>query len=96
MRINRTLTAWVCGTVASVGLILALGSCDSGEEHAHDEHGEHSAEELERGPHGGRILRDGNVAMEITIFETNAPPEFRVYPTVDNKPVDPKQVQISM
>jgi cobalt-zinc-cadmium efflux system membrane fusion protein len=92
MGINHKPNAWICGAFAA-GLMLALGSCDNGHNHSHDEH---AAEEFERGPHGGRMLRDGDVAMEITIFETNTPPEFRVYPYIDNKPADPKQVQLSI
>lgn len=49
--------------------------------------------EYERGPHGGRMLREGNFAIEITIFETNVPPQYRLYPYVDGKPVPPSRVQ---
>jgi cobalt-zinc-cadmium efflux system membrane fusion protein len=80
--------------VVALGLALALASCGEGKK-AEGEHGQ-AAEAFERGPHRGRMLRDGNVAMEITIFETNVPPEFRVYPYVDNKPADPSQVRLSM
>jgi hypothetical protein len=61
-------------------LIMFIGPNDS--DHSHDEEGhEHAAEEaeFERGPHNGRLLRDGDVAIEMTIFEDSVPPEFRVY-----------------
>jgi cobalt-zinc-cadmium efflux system membrane fusion protein len=68
-----------------VGLLL---SCGSREEPAHDEHGAHeAAQEFERGPHRGRLLRDGDFAVEITIFETGVPPEFRLYAYLDDKPL---------
>lgn len=51
------------------------------------------AGEYERGPHGGRMLREGNFAIEVTIFETNVPPQYRLYPYVDDKPVPPSSVQ---
>ena len=51
------------------------------------------AGEYERGPHGGRMLRDGNFAIEVTIFETNVPPQYRLYPYVDGKPLPPSSVQ---
>ena len=35
--------------------------------------------EYERGPHRGRMLRDGDFALEVTIFETNVPPQYRLY-----------------
>ena len=33
-----------------------------------------AAGEFERGPHRGRLLRDGDFALEVTIFETGVPP----------------------
>lgn len=38
------------------------------------------------------MLRDGNFALEITIFETNVPPHYRLYAYVDNKAVRPQEV----
>jgi cobalt-zinc-cadmium efflux system membrane fusion protein len=59
---------------------------DHGSNAAHD-HGEPSSEEFERGPHGGRLLRDGDFSLEVTIFETGVPPEFRLYAYRDDKPL---------
>ncbi|MDA0706967.1 MAG: efflux RND transporter periplasmic adaptor subunit [Proteobacteria bacterium] len=52
--------------------------------------------DYERGPHNGRMLRDGELALEITIFETGVPPEFRVYPYRDAQPLDPNQVNLTI
>ena len=52
--------------------------------------------DFERGPHNGRLLRDGNFSLEITVFEAGVPPEFRLYAFADNQPVDPRQVQASL
>ncbi len=62
------------------------------------EHGDavDDAEDYERGPHNGRLLRDGSFAVEITIFETGVPPEFRVYPYRDEQPIDPDSVQLTI
>lgn len=60
-----------------------------------DEHGEHDAaeaEEFERGPHNGRLLKSGRFALEVTIFETGVPPEFHFYPYMDDRPLDPAKV----
>lgn len=43
--------------------------------------------EFERGPHNGRMLRDGDFAIEITIFETGVPPQFRLYAYQGDKPL---------
>ncbi len=63
-----------------LGLLL-LGGCSSHEDgHGHDESGHvHGAAEFERGPHGGRLLRDGDFALELAIHEAGVPPEFHVW-----------------
>jgi cobalt-zinc-cadmium efflux system membrane fusion protein len=49
----------------------------------------HSAEaEPEKGPHRGRLLRDGDFTLELSIFETGVPPEFRVWVTEQGQPVN--------
>jgi len=75
-------------------LLPFLASC--GRETAAPPVGEHGAApvaEFERGPHRGRMLRDGDFALEITIFETNVPPQFRLYAYQGGKPVNPGEVQ---
>jgi cobalt-zinc-cadmium efflux system membrane fusion protein len=52
--------------------------------------------DFERGPHNGRLLREGDFALEITVFETGVPPEFRVYPYFNNEPVNPGEVGLAM
>ncbi len=42
------------------------------------------------------MLRDGDLAMEITIFEEGVPPEFHVYPYVANRPINPSDVKLSI
>ena len=64
------------------------------EHHEHtDEHG-HEAEEheMEKGPHGGRMLSQDGFGVELTIYETGLPPEFRVYVYHDQKPISPDKV----
>ncbi|MEP0562393.1 MAG: HlyD family efflux transporter periplasmic adaptor subunit, partial [Qipengyuania citrea] len=49
--------------------------------------------DYERGPHNGRMLRDGEFAIEVTVFEDGVPPEYRLYAYRDDEPVDPKTVR---
>ena len=67
-------------------------------EHGSPSHTEAPATgEFERGPHRGRMLRgEGDLAIEITIFEEGVPPEFHVYPYVANKPIKPSDVKLSI
>lgn len=55
-----------------------------------------AAEAFERGPHRGRMLRDGDFAIEVTIFETGVPPQFRLYAYSSDKPLPPAQVQATV
>ena len=57
---------------------------------------EPAAGDYERGPHNGRMLRDGDFALELTVFEDGIPPEYRLYVYRDDKPLPPGQVQASV
>ena len=52
--------------------------------------------DYERGPHNGRLLRDGDFSLEVTIYEEGPEPLFRLYPYLKNKPLDPRQVQVAV
>lgn len=72
-------------------LALPLAACgSSGTEMAEQ------AEEAEapEGPHGGRLLTDGKLSVEITIYEAGQDPQYRVYPYLDGKPLDPAKVDL--
>ena len=43
-----------------------------------DPHG-HAGEEPEKGPHNGRLLRKGDIAVELAIVEDGVPPRFRAW-----------------
>lgn len=83
--------------VALLGAFLITAGCDSPSSQDAD-HGHEAAagEDYERGKHNGRMLRDGDFALEITIFETGIPPEFRVYPYQNEQPLDPNQVDLTI
>ena len=78
---------------AALIVIAPLAACGSGNEPA-EEHGGES--EPTKGPNGGRLLKDGDFAVEMTIFEDGVPPQYRVYPSRDGKPVDPKTVKLTV
>lgn len=62
----------------------------------HDEHGAHAEAEVEKGPHGGRLLEDGDFTVELAIFEEGVPPEFRAWFTLGGKPLAPGTVKLSV
>ena len=78
--------------------VLLLGAC-GGADHSHDGqdgHGEAAAADFERGPHRGRLLRDGDFALEVTIFETGVPPQFHLYAYRNNEPVPATDVSATV
>ena len=79
--------------IAALALAVPLAAC--GSDPAPAEHGEEGAE-AEQGPNGGRLLKDGDFAVEVTVFETGQEPQFRVYASRGGQPVDPGSVQLTM
>lgn len=73
-------------------VLAACGSKTESASSAEGGHGEAAAAEFERGPHRGRMLRDGDFAIEVTIFETGVPPQFRLYAYQGDKPLPPADV----
>ncbi|HUG12540.1 MAG TPA: efflux RND transporter periplasmic adaptor subunit, partial [Opitutaceae bacterium] len=58
--------------------------------------GEPAAAEVPKGPHGGRLLSEGDFAVEVTIFERGLPPEFRVFIYETGKPLDPAGIDLNI
>jgi cobalt-zinc-cadmium efflux system membrane fusion protein len=52
--------------------------------------------EPEKGPNRGRMLKKDNFAIELSIFETGVPPEFRVWATENGKAIDPAKVELNV
>jgi len=86
--------AIVLVALIGVGSIFLLEPSD---DMADSSHGmEASADDYERGLHNGRLLRDGGFALEVTIFETGVPPEFRLYAYNDGEPINPSSVGLTV
>ena len=85
--------------VALALLLAACGGADFTNDAANKEaaiESEAAAADYERGPHRGRMLRDGNFALEVTIFETGVPPQYRLYAYLDDKPLKGSQVEATV
>lgn len=75
---------------------VSLVACGAREDAHTDEHAPEAAETVERGPHGGRLLHEGDVALELAIFEDGVPPEFHAWLTRGGKPVAPAAVELEV
>ena len=83
--------------ILATALVVTLGAC--GKSEPADESAaapEIAPGDYERGPHRGRMLRDGDFALEVTIFETNVPPQYRLYAYRGGKPVKPSDVEATV
>lgn len=84
------------------GLILALGKPQpAGEEAAHGGGAATTSPDQttagsKKGPHGGKLFTQDGYGVEVTIFEQDVEPEFRVYTYKDGKPLDPLASQVSL
>ena len=59
-------------------------------------HGEVAEVEPEKGPHRGRLLKNGDFTLELAIFETGVPPEFRAYATKGGKTLSPSEFELNV
>lgn len=83
---------------ALLSAVLLLAGC--GNERSSDE-APKSQEELlgdsvAKGPHGGRLLEGAAFSVELAIFESGVPPEYRAWVTAGGVAVDPAQVVLAV
>lgn len=89
----------ILNALRAVPFVLLLAAAGCGASKPSGGSGEHeaaAAADYERGPHRGRMLRDGDFAVEVTIFEDGVDPEYRVYPYLKDKPLDPSAVDLNI
>jgi membrane fusion protein, heavy metal efflux system len=67
----------------------ATGDHGHGHGHAHDDHAPAGKTTPAEGPHGGKLLRGDGFEVEVTIFEDDVPPEFRVFGYRQGQPLAP-------
>ena len=92
---NKTPAWRACASLLILVSALSLAAC--GKETTPAQAGESAAAgEYERGPHRGRMLRDGAFAVEMTIFEDGVEPEFHIYLYRNDKPIGPKEGHVSV
>lgn len=76
----------------ALAIVFLTGCGNSSHEHAH-----HGVEEQdEHGPHGGKLLTQGDVDFELGIHEAGGPPHLRAYLREDGKPVPPQSFSVNV
>lgn len=83
----------------SVLLAILLSACGLKESqqavHSH-EHAAQEQAEFERGSHNGRLLRQDDFELELAIFESGVPPEYRVWLYENEKPLPPTAATVEV
>ena len=51
---------------------------------------------VRKGPHRGRLLSDGDFTLELAIFETGVPPEFRAWASKNGEPLSPGDINLNI
>ena len=78
-------------------LITACGNSNTDQAKSKSNaHGEPVEMEVVKGPHGGRMLISGDFSLELSIFETGVPPEFRAWASVNEQVLKPEEVELSI
>jgi len=82
-------------------LSVLFAACGEHAEHGDSTHAGHSGhgageEEVVKGPHGGRLLVSDDFVLELSIFETGVPPEFRAWATLDGDVLAPSDVDLKI
>ncbi|WP_416877459.1 efflux RND transporter periplasmic adaptor subunit [Litorimonas sp.] len=86
--------------LVSTAFALSLLAACSGNENKNSENvaqieqSEDAVEDYPRGANNGRLLEDGSFSLEMTIFETGVPPQYRIYPYKDGVPINPASVDL--
>ena len=77
---------FVCMLLMVSNIVFSVESTDT----------QQATEEPEKGSHRGRLLKDNGFIVELSIFETGVPPEFRVWVTDKGQPVKPSEVTLNI
>ena len=92
-----TNTLITTGVIALLVVLCAIAWYKTGNKAETSSHNEVTEEKVavvgdEKGPHGGRLYRDGDFAAEVKIFEEGVEPHLRVYGYFKDKPLKPEEI----
>ncbi len=99
MKVKETNSVSIIVIIVLTALLAAWLLLTEKNSAQHDKHGhadEGEKAEVAKGPHGGRLLSSDNFQLEITIYESGLPPEFRVYAYQNKQAVAVDQVSLEI
>lgn len=95
--INKVISGLALGAVVfCANVSFAYATEVKGEHgHEHEKHDDHQQPPAV-GCHGGKVLKDGNVAVELSILGEGDSPQYRAWISRDGKPLNNKNLQLSV
>ncbi|EEY91685.1 hypothetical protein HMPREF0026_02980, partial [Acinetobacter junii SH205] len=96
-----TNTLITTGVIALLVVLCAIAWYKTGNKAETSSQSEAAEEKVavagdEKGPHGGRLYRDGDFAAEVKIFEEGVEPHLRVYGYFKDKPLKPEEISANI
>lgn len=97
-----TNTIVATGIITLLVILCAVAWYKTGNKtQASSAHGETTSEKVavagdEKGPHGGRLYRDGDFSAEVKIFEEGVEPHLRVYGYYKDQPLKPSEINANI
>ncbi|UTW58762.1 efflux RND transporter periplasmic adaptor subunit [Kordiimonas sp. SCSIO 12603] len=78
-------------------LVAACGNEAENTQHSTDgmEAGVEAQQDV-KGPNGGKLLTDGNFALELTIFEAGTPPQFRLFAYENDIAISAQDIEVTI
>jgi cobalt-zinc-cadmium efflux system membrane fusion protein len=92
--IFRGKPLWLVAAYLLVLPMLVFSAASVAVELHENQHGNEA--EPEKGPHNGRLLTSGKLAVELAIFEAGVAPEFRAWVTENGQPIEPETVSLGV
>lgn len=83
----------LCGAFVALSL-QACGDAQVSSVSGMSEENNTESAEAPEGPNGGRLLADDGFNVELAIFESGVPPEYRAWITHNGEPVPPQDVEL--
>lgn len=77
-------------------LAILLSACDSNSDMPAEADAAVAEGDYARGPNNGRLLAEGDFALELAIFETGVPPEYRAWAYSNDTLVPPGSVDLTV
>ncbi|WDE03410.1 efflux RND transporter periplasmic adaptor subunit [Thalassomonas viridans] len=89
MKLKSIVAAMLVGQLTLGTAVISQGAWAQSKPEA-------AEEAVEKGLNKGRMLRDGDFAIELAIFEDGVPPEFRIFATKGGKKIAPQDVEVNV